>query len=86
MENGRRTNKTMCPPIGVLAQDYKAFEVGDEIRVQTFEGRVGKISMRTIAIENIDGNASFLSDSIFRISSVIIKKEHSIQGTREEPI
>jgi hypothetical protein len=49
-------------------------------------GRVVKISMRTIAIENIDGNASFLSDSIFRISSVIIKKEHSIQGTREEPI
>jgi small-conductance mechanosensitive channel len=60
--------------------------VGDEIGVQTFEGRVVKISMRTTAIENIDGNASFLSDSVFEIYSIVRKKQHSIQGTREEPI
>ena len=59
---------------GVLVQADKAFKVGDEIKVQTFEGKVVKISIRTTVIENKDGDIIFIPNSIFITNPVIRKK------------
>lgn len=59
---------------GVLVQADKAFKVGDEIKVQTFEGKVVKISVRTTVIENKDGDTIFIPNSIFITNPVIRKK------------
>lgn len=59
---------------GVLVQADKAFKVGDEIKVQTFEGKVVKISIRTTVIENKDGDTIFIPNSIFITNPVIRKK------------
>lgn len=59
---------------GVLVQADKAFKVGDEIKVQTFEGKVVKISIRTPVIENKDGDTIFMPNSIFITNPVIRKK------------
>ena len=59
---------------GVLVQADKAFKVGDEIKVQTFEGKVVKISIRTTIIEDKEGNTIFIPNSIFITNPVIRKK------------
>ena len=59
---------------GVLVQADKAFKVGDEIKVQTFEGKVVKISIRTTVMENKDGDTIFIPNSIFITNPVIRKK------------
>jgi small conductance mechanosensitive channel len=59
---------------GVLVQADKAFKVGDEIKVQTFEGKVVKISIRTTVIENKEGDTIFIPNSIFITNPVIRKK------------
>jgi len=59
---------------GVLVQADKAFKVGDEIKVQTFEGKVVKISIRTTIIEDKEGNTIFIPNSIFITNPIIRKK------------
>ena len=59
---------------GVLVQADKAFKVGDEIKVQTFEGKVVKISIRTTIIEDKEGNTIFIPNSIFITNPVIRRK------------
>ena len=59
---------------GVLVQADNAFKVGDEIKVQTFEGKVVKISIRTTIIEDKEGNTIFIPNSIFITNPVIRKK------------
>ena len=59
---------------GVLVQADKAFKVGDEIKVQTFEGKVVKISIRTTIIGDKEGNTIFIPNSIFITNPVIRKK------------
>jgi len=62
---------------GILVQADKAFKVGDEIKVQTFEGKVVKISIRTTVLETSDGNTVFIPNSIFITNAVIRKNEQS---------
>lgn len=64
---------------GLLVQADKAFKVGDQIKVQNFEGEVKKISIRTTVIENEEGDTIFIPNSIFITTPVIRKKEQSDQ-------
>ncbi|MFH0749285.1 MAG: mechanosensitive ion channel domain-containing protein [Candidatus Bathyarchaeota archaeon] len=45
---------------GILVIGDRAFKVGDEIKIQVFEGRVVKIGVRTTVIEDKDGNTIFI--------------------------
>lgn len=60
---------------GVLVQADKAFKVGDEIKVQAFEGKVIKVSIRTTVLETKDGDIVFVPNSIFITNPVIRRKE-----------
>jgi small-conductance mechanosensitive channel len=61
---------------GVLVQADRAFKVGDEIKVQTFEGKVVKISVRTTIVESKDGDIIYIPNSIFITNPVIRKTKH----------
>lgn len=61
---------------GVLVQADKAFKVGDQIKVQNFEGEVVKISIRTTVIENEDRDTIFIPNSIFMTTPVIRKRNN----------
>jgi len=61
---------------GLLVQADRAFKVGDEIRVQTFEGRVVKMSIRTTLIETKEGDVVSIPNSIFATNAVIRKKSN----------
>jgi small conductance mechanosensitive channel len=61
---------------GVLVQADRAFKVGDEIKVQAFEGKVMKISIRTTIIETKDGDIIYIPNSIFITNPVIRKCNH----------
>ncbi|MDI6691417.1 MAG: mechanosensitive ion channel [Candidatus Bathyarchaeota archaeon] len=61
---------------GLLVQADRVFKVGDEIRVQTFEGRVVKISIRTTLIETKEGDIVSIPNSIFATNAVIRKKSN----------
>ncbi len=68
---------------GMLVQADKAFKVGDKIKVQAFEGKVIKVSIRTTVLETKDGDMIFIPNSIFITNPVIRKKEESdmsVQG------
>ncbi|MCK4474596.1 mechanosensitive ion channel, partial [Candidatus Bathyarchaeota archaeon] len=59
---------------GILVQTDRAFKVGDEIKVQAFEGRVVKVSIRTTIIETKEGDTVSIPNSIF-IKNPVIKKK-----------
>ncbi len=59
---------------GILVQTDRAFKVGDEIKVQAFEGRVVKLSIRTTIIETKEGDTVSIPNSIF-IKNPVIKKK-----------
>lgn len=60
---------------GILVQADKAFSIGDEIKVQNFEGTVQKISVRTTVIETKEGDIVFIPNSIFINNPVVRKKQ-----------
>ena len=60
---------------GILVQADKAFSIGDEIKVQNFEGTVQKISVRTTVIETKEGDTVFIPNSIFITNPVVRKKQ-----------
>jgi small-conductance mechanosensitive channel len=59
---------------GVLVQADRAFSIGDEIKVQSFEGTVQKISVRTTVVETKEGDTVFIPNSMFLTNPVIRKK------------
>ena len=71
---------------GILVQADRVFKVGDEIKVQAYEGRVIKISIRTTIIQTSDGDTVSIPNSIFATNPVIKKKggQHSA-SLRESP-
>ncbi len=60
---------------GILVQADRAFSIGDEIRVQSFEGTVQKISVRTTVVETKEGDTVFIPNSMFLTNPVVRKKE-----------
>jgi len=60
---------------GILVQADKAFSIGDEIKVQNFEGTVQKISVRTTVIETKEGDTVFIPNSMFITNPIIRKKQ-----------
>jgi len=58
---------------GILVLGDRAFMIGDQIRVQSFEGRVVKIGVRTTIIETAEGDTVFIPNSIF-ISNPVIRR------------
>lgn len=64
---------------GILVQADKAFKVGDEIKVQNFEGKVVKISIRTTVLETSEGHTVFIPNSIF-INNAVIRKNKQNQN------
>ncbi|MEM3673234.1 MAG: mechanosensitive ion channel [Candidatus Bathyarchaeia archaeon] len=65
---------------GILVQADKAFKIGDEIKVQNFEGKVVKISIRTTVLETSEGHTIFIPNSIF-INNAVIRKNKENQNT-----
>ena len=59
---------------GLLVQADKAFSIGDDIKVQNFEGKVQKISVRTTIIETKEGDVVFIPNSVFITNPVVRKK------------
>jgi len=59
---------------GILVIGDRAFKVGDTIMVQNFEGKVTKIGIRTTVLEDKNGNAIFIPNSLFITNAVIRKK------------
>ena len=58
---------------GALIFGDKAFKVGDTIRIQSFEGKVYKIGIRTTILEDEGGNLIFVPNSLF-ISNAVVRK------------
>lgn len=65
---------------GILVQADKAFSIGDEIKVQNFEGTVQKVSVRTTIIETKEGDTVFIPNSIFITNAVVRKKPGANQS------
>jgi len=65
---------------GLLVQADKAFSIGDEIKVQNFEGAVQKISVRTTVIETEEGDVVFIPNSVFITNPVVRKKRTDDQS------
>jgi small-conductance mechanosensitive channel len=59
---------------GLLVQADRAFSIGDEIKVQSFEGTVQKISVRTTVVQTKEGDTVFIPNSMFLTNPVIRKK------------
>jgi len=59
---------------GILVQADHVFKVGDEIRVQAYEGEVVKISVRTTIIETKEGDAVYIPNSLFATNPVLRKR------------
>lgn len=62
---------------GILVQADRAFKVGDEIKIQTYEGKVVKMGIRTTIIETKDGDIVSIPNSLFAMNPVTKKKETS---------
>jgi len=60
-----------------LVQADKAIKVDDTIKVQNFEGKVLKISVRTTIIEQEDGDVIIIPNSIFLSNAAVRKKRTS---------
>jgi small conductance mechanosensitive channel len=59
---------------GILVQTDRVFQVGDEIKVQNFEGKVVKVSIRTTSIESENGDLVSIPNSLFLTSPLVRKK------------
>ncbi len=59
---------------GILVLGDRCFRVGDVIEVQSFEGKVTKMGIRTTALEDKDGNIIFIPNSLLIANAVIRKK------------
>jgi len=59
---------------GILVQADCVFRIGDEIRVQLFEGKVVKMSVRTTIIETKDGDVVYIPNSVFTTNPVLRRK------------
>jgi small-conductance mechanosensitive channel len=57
---------------GVLVIGDRAFMVGDEVRIQGFEGQVVKIGIRTTVIKTAEDDLVFVPNSIF-ISNPVVR-------------
>lgn len=55
----------------------RALKVGDEIKIQTYEGKVVKMGIRTTIIETKDGDIVSIPNSLFATNPVIRKKQAS---------
>lgn len=62
---------------GILVQTDKAFKVGDEIKIQAYEGKVVKMGIRTTIVETKDGDIVSIPNSLFATNPVIRKKQDS---------
>jgi len=62
---------------GIIVMGDRAFKVGDEVKIQAFEGRVLKIGIRTTILKDTDGNTVFIPNSLFISNPVTRKKEGS---------
>ena len=62
---------------GIIVMGDRAFKVGDEVKIQAFEGRVLKIGIRTTVLKDTDGNTVFIPNSLFISNPVTRKKEGS---------
>jgi len=62
---------------GIIVMGDRAFKVGDEVKIRTFEGKVLKIGIRTTVIEDKDGNTIFIPNSLFISNPVTRKKDRS---------
>ena len=60
---------------GILVQADRVFQVGDEIKVQAYAGRVVKVSIRTTIIETNEGDIVSIPNSIFATNPVVKKKQ-----------
>ena len=60
---------------GIIVMGDRAFKVGDEVKIRTYEGRVLKIGIRTTVIEDKDGNKVFIPNSLFISNPVTRKKD-----------
>ena len=60
---------------GILVQADRVFKVGDEIKVQAYEGKVVKVSIRTTIIETKEGDIVSIPNSIFITNPVIKRKQ-----------
>jgi len=67
---------------GILVQADKAFQIGDEIKVLNFEGKVVKISIRTTVLETSEGHTIFIPNSIFINNAVIRKNRQNQNATK----
>ena len=59
---------------GVLVLGDRAFKVGDFIKIQSFEGKVIKIGIRTTTLEDENANLILIPNSLFITNAVIRKK------------
>ena len=50
---------------GILIQGDKPFEIGDSIRVQSYEGKVLKVHIRTTVLEVENGELVYIPNSVF---------------------
>ena len=60
---------------GIIVMGDRAFKVGDEVKIRTYEGRVLKIGIRTTVIKDKDGNKVFIPNSLFISNPVTRKKD-----------
>ena len=62
---------------GILVLGDRCFKVGDMIKVQSFEGTVIKMGIRTTVLEDKDGNMIFIPNSLLITNAVIRKKSNN---------
>ena len=60
---------------GIIVMGDRAFKVGDEVKIRTYEGRVLKIGIRTTVIKDREGNKVFIPNSLFISNPVTRKKD-----------
>jgi len=65
---------------GIIVMGDRAFKVGDEVKIRTFEGKVLKIGIRTTVIKDKEGNTIFIPNSLFISNPVTRKKDGSNNG------
>ena len=68
---------------GILVQADRVFQVGDEIKVQNFEGKIVKVSIRTTNIETESGDLVSIPNSIFLTSPVVRKKKDEVMNSND---
>jgi len=69
---------------GILVIADRVFKVGDEIRVQSYEGRVVKISVRTTTIETKEGDIVSIPNTIFMTNPVTKKMAEAGNDNQSE--